>query len=151
MWILAACGDDPPASMDSLLGTFSSSLPGVSGQQLAVFRYDIREDGTLVYTESRCGSAAAEPRTYPWEPRGQDEIEVLLPEPVLGNTAWRISRGEDCNDARIEFIQGDTVAGVDGLHRGEICLQDLGPCPSGSECDDCKTAWCDAEPPSCDE
>ena len=150
---VAACGPEDTEKIDVLFGTYGSLPVDFSNMNTsAVKNYVINEDGTFIIDGYyQCGAKTSTAREYNWVRHGEDAIDVLFPDAGEGGIdTWRISRGADCNQIRLEpRVKGEAFHAYP-LARGEVCLKVLPPCP-GSNCDACGTVWCDGPPPPCDE
>ena len=150
---VVACGPEGPEKIDLLFGTYSSPTAGISNQNsTTVTHYEIRADGTFVIGGFYgCGASKATMKEYTWVRHGEAAIDVLFPDASEGGIdTWRITRGVDCNQIHVERRREGESVGDRDYQRGEVCLDVLPPCP-GTQCDSCKTVWCDGPPPPCDE
>lgn len=146
----AACG--PDSSSDWVIGIYSSETEGGRGQFASVTHYDIRADGTAVFSKVYPEIPEEITSTRNWVRRDEHTIDILFSDAGEGGIeAWRVTPGENC-DVRIHYISRGKVGIETGLYWGAVCLERLpGLCPSGSECDSTKKVWCDGSPPPCDE
>jgi len=148
-----ACGPEGAEKIDVLFGTYGELAVGISNPLTSVVRnFVINEDGTFVINgHSSCGVKTTEPKEYKWVRHGDDAIDVLFPDAGEGGIdTWRISRGADCNQIRVDPLVNGESSYDYPLARGEVCLEVLPPCP-GSTCNSCGTVWCDGPPSPCDE
>jgi len=151
--MLSACGPEGAEKIDLLFGTYSDSPAGVSSQNSSfIVHYVISPDGKfLIGGYYNCGANKSEPKEYQWVRHDETTINVLFPDAGEGGVdTWRISRGDDCNQIRVELRREGETVGEARYPRGEVCLEVLPPCP-GTQCDACGTVWCDGPPPPCDE
>ena len=151
--MLAACGPEVAEKIDLLFGTYSDPPAGVANQNSSfVVHYMIRPDGKfLIGGYYDCGANKSEPKEYQWVRHDETTIDVLFPDAGEGGVdTWRISRGGDCNQISVQRRREGEDLGIGFYQRGEVCLEELPPCP-GSNCESCKTVWCDGPPPPCDE
>lgn len=149
----SACGPEGGEKIDILFGTYGSLPVDFSNVNTSTVKnYVINEDGTFVIDgDYQCGAKTVDPKEYRWVRHGEDAIDVLFPDAGEGGIdTWRISRGADCNQIRLEpRVKGEAFDAYP-LARGKICLEVLPPCP-GSTCNSCGTVWCDGPPPPCDD
>jgi hypothetical protein len=146
---ILACGPDMARESTWMHGTFSTRSANEKNVP-AVLYYEFREDGTLVVSGiGDYGKTNIEAVEYEWRLIADDLVEVVLDEPYGATDRWQMSPGGDCNQLRIEDFNGDSELGGGYLYRGKVCLQDGGPCPSGSNCDANTAVYCDEPPPPC--
>jgi hypothetical protein len=106
-----------------------------------------------------CGASTSEPTQLLWKSSGVDSVVLI----DLDGTPY----GRDDESKHLVFIDEcdttgeylDQVTSRDGEEvfrkervyiRGSVCLQELSPpddLPDGFEWDDCRTRWCDDNPP----
>jgi hypothetical protein len=148
----AACGPEGTEKIDALFGTYSALPAGISNRNTYTVRnFVIEPDGTFVIGGYfQCGAGIGTPEELRWVRRGDEAIDVRFPDAGEGGIdTWRISRGADCNQIRVESRREGEAVGDAFYARGEVCLEMLPPCPGG-HCDSCGTVWCDGPPPPCD-
>ena len=139
----------------------------------SVVQWDFDDDGSVTVTNfATSGACGSDVRTsqYLWHEAEDGAIEItdLDGGPMNGGGGGSWDRAvlrinaELCSASDgvqavdlVYFEDGaEKPSGPPGLVRGKICLEETSPCPSGSECDGCRTAWCDGGPPEpypCDE
>lgn len=132
----------------------------------SVVQWDFDDDGkATVTTFGTAGACGNDMRTseYLWSEAEHGAIEVtdLDGGPMNGGGGGSWDRAilrinaEFCPASDgvqpvdlVYFKDGqEKPSGAPGLVRGKVCLEETSPCPSGSECDGCRTMWCDGEPP----
>lgn len=153
LW-LSACRPHIVERGDWMIGTFSlvgedEVVPGT------ISRYTLDEDGAFesVNLDSCQNDDEQVTGEYVWKYDESDIVGLFEPNggDVGGFDEWRLEPTEDCNELLVQFVDGGRVVGESPFYRGIMCMQDLGPCDPGTECDGCKTIWCDGSPPPCED
>ena len=140
---------------DWIRGTFST--PGVGSMSVGlsgVTHYEFLQDGTLFVggVQDCADNIEIEPERYTWERKGEDVVEVDLPDDGSGVDAWRFEPSDACEWTLMYSLRdGEPVNDGTSLTRGAVCLRETGPCAEGTSCETCETVWCEGESPPCGE
>lgn len=145
-----SCG--PDSGGDWGIGIYSDYTAGSKGLIPSVAHYDVRADGTVVFSFVDTDDVETVVETRTWVRRDEFTIDILFPEAGEGATeAWRLTP-DTCERVNVTWIKGGEPSLETGLYRGAVCVERLPPCPDpGIECDSAKTVWCEGVTPPCEE
>lgn len=161
--LLIACGPRSGDKRDWMLDTFSEFGEGAG--QVYTFsglaKLTFEPEGIGTYTSlGACGRDVSE-TAFTWEHRGEDAL-AIVPEPgedhvfATNDDEWRLALADRCTplgleELELEEVRDGEVALKRAIYRGDLCLErfECGETEGETQCDDCRTAWCDKVPPPC--
>jgi len=162
---IGACGPESREKSDWMYDTFSAARTAgeiFTASGLAKYTFEDGGVGHLRHLNA-CGRDESV-RIFTWEQRDDGALAILPEEGeerVFGSSAdeWRFSRTGGCAKAggdevrRYEFLEGEQLSSSYLLYRGDLCLERFAcsDTEGDSQCDDCRTYWCDAPPPECSD
>jgi hypothetical protein len=151
-----ACGPETVAQDSTwMLGTWSSTIPGISGYNCGVTHLEFLADGTLREGGIGCVSVRMpvelDTQEYQWERHDDDEIEVDRGPQY--EDRWRIVPGDDCSYMSLQRMHdGQPLGEPSQIYRGAVCVDVIPMCPEGQgECEIYRTVWCGEAPLPCEE
>ena len=160
----AACGPESREPSDWMLETFSTArTAGTIFTASSLAKYTFEEDGLGQLVQiSACGRDVSS-QNFRWE-RGDGSTLSILPaegeEHVLAspNDEWRFARTGVCtpegaDEVRLDKFKDGEKLSSSYVFRGDMCLErfECSDTEGDSQCDDCRTYWCDAPPPKCSD
>jgi hypothetical protein len=148
-----ACGPEQPTPSPTWLSGAFSDIGVQEVARSSVARVDFIDDGAARFWSfavgaGACGGSTSNVLEYVWEYDGVDS--AIIWDHGVGSPVYSlVTPTQECDVVEVHYMDNGVEIGSYKLHRGAMCLVETGAgCPSGVECDPCKTAWCDG-PPSC--
>lgn len=155
----AACGPESRDSSEWMYHTFSSNqehigqtYPFTAG--LYKFSFSVDGEGTRTVLNS-CGDSP-EKSAFSWESLDDDVVVIAEGAWLADGGSISVTRVDDCSPNGWEQIEMvEMAAGVEvsrlRMTRGDVCFEqfDCGIEPGNSQCDNCRTVWCDEPAASC--
>jgi len=160
----AACGPESREESDWMYDTFSAARSaGEVFTASGLTKVTFSEDGSgTISNVSACGRDEST-NSFVWERRSGEQIAIVPPageDTVLGgpHSEWRFTMTNNCtpegaSEVRWEMQGASEAPLVALLFRGNMCLErfECSDTEGDSQCDDCRTYWCDTPPPECSD
>lgn len=72
-------------------------------------------------------------------------------QPTMAVLSHRVCTPEGADEVRVDKLKDGERVSSSYVYRGDMCLErfECRDTDGDSQCDDCRTRWCDAPPPEC--
>lgn len=154
-----ACGPESRDSSGWMYDTFSSNQEHI-GQTYpftaGLYKYTFSTDGEGTRSVlNSCGDSTEE-SVFSWKSLGDDVVEVANAAWLADGGSVSVTRVDVCSPngwEQIDIVEnvGNVEVSRQRMTRGDVCFEklDCGGEPGNSQCDNCRTIWCDEPAPSC--